>query len=134
MYRNFIETDGQVRWRQLLVPRSLRVSLLQHLHAEPTASHMEVKKTQDWMMMMAYWKGWRADVALFCRWCIQCNRYRRGPVARQGERQQATATRPYTKIHVDLTGSHVRSKNDIINLLTAVDYFTKYLNLRPNPR
>ena len=33
LYRNFLETESQVRWRQLLVPRSLRAPLLQHLHA-----------------------------------------------------------------------------------------------------
>ena len=66
-------------------------------------------------------------MALFCRRCIQCNRYRRGPVARQGELQQATAGGPFTKIHVDLTGSHVRSKNGFVYLLTVIDYFTKYL-------
>ena len=78
-------------------------------------------------MKMAYWRGWKADVVLFCRRFIQCNRYRRGPGARQGELQQATAGGPFTKIHVDLTGPHVRSKNGFVFLLTAIDYFTKYL-------
>ena len=64
---------------------------------------------------------------MFCRRCIQCNRYRRGPGVRQGELRQATAGGPFTKIHVDLTGPHVRSKNGFVYLLTAVDYFTKYL-------
>ena len=44
LYRNFRGTEGQVRWRQLLVPRSLRASLLQHLRAGLTAGHMGVKK------------------------------------------------------------------------------------------
>ena len=35
LYRNFLGTDGQVHWKQLLVPRSLRATLLQHLHAGP---------------------------------------------------------------------------------------------------
>ena len=70
---------------------------------------------------------WRVDVALFCRRCIQSNRYRRGPAALQGELQQATAGGPFTKIHVDFTGPHVRSMNGFIYLLTAVDYFTKCL-------
>ena len=70
-------TDGQVRWRQLLVPRSLRAPLLQQLHAGPTAGHLRVIKTQDQVMKMVYWRGWRADVALFCRRCIQFNRYLR---------------------------------------------------------
>ena len=46
---------------------------------------------------------------------------------RQGELQQANAGGPLTKIHVDLTGPHVRSKNGFAYLLTAIDYFTKYL-------
>ena len=43
LYRNFMGTDGQVRWRQLLVPRSLRAPLLQYLHAGPSAGHMGVQ-------------------------------------------------------------------------------------------
>ena len=132
LYRNFLGTKGQVRWRQLLVPRLLWAPLLQHLPAGLTAGHMEVKKTQDRVMKMAYWRGLRADVALLCKRCIQFNRYRQGPVARQGELQQATAGGPFTKIHVDLTGPRVRSKNGFVYLLTAVSYFTKYLICVPN--
>ena len=66
-------------------------------------------------------------MALFCRRCDQCNRYRRVPGARQGELQQATTGGPFTKIHVDLTGPHLLSKNGFVNLLTAIDYLTKYL-------
>ena len=54
LYRNFLDTDGQVRWKQLLVPRSLGALLLQYLHAEPTVGHMGVKKTQDRVVKMAY--------------------------------------------------------------------------------
>ena len=54
LYRNFINTDGRVRWKQLLVPRSLRAALLQHLYAGPTAGHMRVMKTQDRVKRMAY--------------------------------------------------------------------------------
>ena len=36
--------DGQMRWRQLLVTRSLRAPLLQHLHAGSTTGHMGVNK------------------------------------------------------------------------------------------
>ena len=126
LYRNFVGTDGQVRWKQLLFPRSLRALLLQHLHAGPTAGHKGVKKMQNKVTKMAYWRR-RVDVAMFCRRCIQCNHYRLGPGVRQGELQQATAGGPFTKIHVDLTVPHIRSNNGFVYLLTAVDYFTKYL-------
>ena len=54
LYRNFLNIDGEVRWKQLLVPRSLRAALLHHLHAGPAAGHMGVRKTQDRVMRMAY--------------------------------------------------------------------------------
>ena len=125
LYRNFLNTDGQVCWKQLLVPRSLTATLLQHSHGGPTAGHMGVRKTRNMVMKMAYWRGWRAGVALFCRRYIQCNRYRWGPGTRQGELQQAIARRPFKKIHVDLTDPQVRSKNGFVYILTAIDYFTK---------
>ena len=56
-FLNFLGTGGQVSWTQLLVPRSLRALLLQHLHAGPTAGHMGVTKTQDRVMKMAFWRG-----------------------------------------------------------------------------
>ena len=54
LYRNFLRTEGQVRWRQLLVLRSLSAPLLQHLYAGLTVGHMEVKKTPDRVVRMAY--------------------------------------------------------------------------------
>ena len=92
LYRNFLGTDGQVRW--VVVSALSKGDALQHLHAGPTAGHMGVKKIQDRVIKMAYWRGWRAGVALFCRRCIQCNRYRRSPGTRQGELKQATAEGP----------------------------------------
>ena len=49
-----------------------------------------------------------------------------GPGTRQGELQQAIAGGPFTKIHVDLTGPHICSKNGFLYILMAVYYFTKY--------
>ena len=94
---------------------------------------MGVKKTQDRVIKMAYWRRWRADVAMFCGRCIQCNRYRRGPGVRQGEIQPATAEGLFTTMNVELRGPHVRSKNGFVYLLTTVDYFTQYLICVPIP-
>ena len=46
LYSNFLETEGPVRLKQLLVSRSLRAPLLQHLHAGLTAGHMVVKNSR----------------------------------------------------------------------------------------
>ena len=127
LYRRFVNVHGTLRWRQLIVPASLRVPLLQEIHAEKTSGHLGVRKTQQSVKRMAYWRGWMRDVELFCRRYSICCRFRGQPTARQRELQQATASGPFVKVHSDLTGPHVRSKNGFVYLLTAIDYFTKYL-------
>jgi hypothetical protein len=125
--RNFVNADNLLKYRQLVVPHELRASLLLQLHAGNTAGHFGISKTQERVKRSAYWRGWMKDVALFCRRCDLCCRYRRWPTVRQGALQYTPATTTMQKMHVDLTGPHVRSKNGFKYLLTAVDYFTKYL-------
>ena len=127
LYRRFERPDGTLSRFQLVVPTTLRVSLLRQLHGGKTSGHFGVAKTQDLVRQFAYWRGWMADVQLFVQRCDLCCRYRRWPTARHGELQPSTANRPFVKLHVDLTGPHLRSKNGYVYLLTAIDYFTKYL-------
>ena len=99
-------------------------------YSRPYGRHESTEQGDE----MAYWRGWTADVALFCRRCNHCNRYRRGPGARQGELQQATSEGPLTKIHVDLTGPSRSLKDGFVYLLTAIDYFIKYFIFCPDSR
>ena len=78
-------------------------------------------------MKMAYWMGegptWYCSVdGAFSATVIES-----GSGACEGELKQPTAGGPFNKIHVDLTGFHVRSKNGFVYLVTAIDYITKYL-------
>ena len=50
---------------------------------------------------------------------------------KQGLLQRARSNGPMQKIHVDLTGPHVRSKNGYVYLLSAICQFTKYLVTNP---
>ena len=101
----------------MLVPRSLKATLFQHLHAGLTAGHMGVKKTQDRVKKMAYWRNglltWRCSADGVSSATVTDGAQAHVKVSSKKpllllEEEQATAGGPFTKIHVDLTGPHVR--------------------------
>ena len=62
----------------VVVPRSLRDTLLQEGHASCFAGHLSTKKVYDRLRRHYWWKGMRADVHKFCRKCLVCAS-RKGP-------------------------------------------------------
>jgi len=127
LYRQYQKPDGTVRYRQIVVPRKLRVPLLMEVQGGMTSRHFSSVKPQERLKRYAYWQGWKTDVDLFVRRCDTCSRFRRGPRSRQGPLQHASAGQVMLKVHIDLTGPNVRSRNGYIYLLTAICTFSKYL-------
>ena len=97
------------------------------VHGGMTSGHFGSVKIQERLKRYAYWQGWKTDVDLFVRRCDTCSRFRRGPRSRQGPLQNAPAGRVMLKVHIDLAGPHVRSRNGYVYLLTAICTFPKYL-------
>jgi len=118
---------GTVKYRRIIVPRSLRVPILMEVHGGITLGHFGNLRTQQRLKHYAYWQGWKTDVEVFVRRCTTCCRFRRGCKRRQGPLQHATAVPVVQKVHIDLTGPHIRSKDGFLYLLTAICSFTKYL-------
>ena len=82
-------------------------------------------------MKYAYWLSWRKDVEICLGRCDVCcrnrNGQRNGQRFRQGLLQNAPGLTVMQKFPIDLTGSHVRSRNGFTYLLTGICYFSKYL-------
>ena len=97
------------------------------VHGGITLGHFGNLRTQQRLKQYAYWQGWKTDVEMFVRRCITCCRFRRGCKRRQGPLQHAAAVPVVQKVHIDLTGPHIRSKDGFVYLLTAICSFTKYL-------
>ena len=90
LVQEFIGNRWLLRWKQLLVPRSKRTSASAPARWAYGRPHerQEVAEQGDEDGLLEGMEGRRA---MFCRRCIQCNRYRRGPGVPQGELQQAIA-------------------------------------------
>lgn len=127
LYRRFERADGTTLYYQLIVPRSLRTIVLDNVHSDVMSGHFGVQKTQEKLQKYAYWQGYKRDVETYVRRCVVCCRYRHGPHMKQGKLQSAQGCTVWQKIHIDLTGPHVKSRNGFVYLLTVICSFTKYL-------
>lgn len=109
----------------VVVPKELRLALLEEAHSGRFAGHLAEKKVYDRLKRYVWWRGMRNDVHKFCRACLVCS-------SRKGTRK--TFQPPLQPIPV--AGSFHRVAVDILQLpLTAngncyvavfMDYFMKW--------
>ena len=131
LYRQFYDNKGTVAHLQIVLPEPLRFEVLEHLHGGLEFGHFGITKTLKSVQRYAYWHGWKSDTERHVRQCTVCQRYRHGPRNKQGPLQQNYTSRPFQKIHLDLTGPWKRSRNGYVCIMTAICPFTKYLIAAP---
>ena len=129
LHRKFVDVHGEVLHYQLLVPKSIRHTLLQTIH-EDVAGHLKFEKCVWHVRQRAYWHAWQADVRLFCKYCTACNAYHRGVAPRQGLLQSMEVGYPWERVHIDLTGPHVTAQG-YNYIFTAIDAFTRFVVAAP---
>jgi len=129
LYRKMIKPDDTVHSYQLIVPCSLRQTIMRQVHE---MGHLGTAKTQDRLRQYAYWRGWKQDVAVFVRRCERCNRYRRTSQFKQGPLQSLPVCTVMQRLHIDLMGPLVKSRH-YKYLMSAVCPFSKYLIAVPLP-
>ena len=125
LYRRFERPEGDVLFYQLVAPRAIRRRLLERIHAE-AAGHLAFKKTAEQLQRRAYWSTWKTDAEIFCKNCDACNRFHRGKLPKRGFLQDMRTGLPFERLHIDLTGPHVKS-NGFQYTCTCICAFTKYV-------
>lgn len=119
--------NGQV-FKQLVVPKPLRESVLHLAHDMPLAGHLQTKKTLDRVMSQFYWPGIQSDVKRYCASCDACQRTT--PKGRVGKVPLVTPQlidTCFRRVAVDLIGplQPITDKGNRY-ILTLVDLATRY--------
>ena len=116
---------GEAKW-QMVVPKGLRVAVLESMHGAAGSGHFGVSKTLRRLRRGFYWGQCRRDVEDFCRRCDLCTA-RKGPPGRShAALQQSLVGAPMERVAVDVVGPLPRSDGGNRFVLTAIDYFTKW--------
>jgi hypothetical protein len=127
MYREFTNDVG-VKSCQLIVPKSLRETVLKVAHDTLFSGHLGVRKTTDRIVAEFYWPGVCVDVSRYCRSCDICQRtIAKGKVSKVPLGKMPLIDTPFKRVAVDIVGP-IEPMTDRKNryILTMVDYATRY--------
>ena len=129
MYRQFISPPekGSVVHKQLVLPHSLRESVLEVAHDSILGGHLATKKTYDRVTSNFFWPGAYDDVSRYCQSCDICQRTI--PKGRCGKTPLVAMPiigEPFARVAIDLVGPLPMSGRKHRWILTLVDCATRY--------
>ena len=116
---------------QTVVPAARRQEIAAELHKGLNGGHLGNRRAKAVLQQRYYWPGWSSAARLAKRNCHQCNRYQRPRPRHQGPLQPFLTGEPWERLGVDVTGPHPASAKGNVYILTAVDHFTKWVEMFP---
>ena len=123
--------SAPLRWVQCL-PKVSREKALRECHDAPTCGHCGNFKTFQRVRQSYYWPKMAKDVKNYVRSCPTCQLQkieRRKPPGLLGSSPKVS--RPFELLCSDFVGPLPRSTKGNTSLLVCVDYFSKYVFLKP---
>ena len=126
-FRRRIDGLGET-WKQIMVPKSLRICVMEVTHDLIFGGHLGVKKTKNRIQTNFYWPRMHNDLSGFCRSCDVCQKtVNKGTVARAPLGEMPLIDTPFKRVAVDLVGPITpASERGHRYILTLVDYATRY--------
>ena len=126
LYREYETPEG--KYRQLVVPTSLRENLLRLAHDTPMAGHLGTKKTLDRLWRHFYWPGICSTVRRWCASCERCQKTEpRGRTQKVPLGRMPLVEEPFRRVAADLIGP-IEPASDRKHrfILVVVDFATRY--------
>ena len=118
-----LETSPDVKPARVVVPKHLRVPLIQRAHAGTFAGHFGRKKTLAKLRERYLWESLSSDVSKVFRMCVQCWQYARGGPKKIPLRSLPRGW-PGEVVAMDLFGPLPRTNRGSTIILVLIDHFT----------
>ena len=127
VYREYTSVKGNVSV-QVLVPVSLRETVMRLAHESIMSGHMGTMRTVSRVLSEFYWPGVQSDVKRFCQSCDICQRtVAKGRITKVPLQQMPLIDEPFQRVAVDLIGPlHPITDRGNRYILTLVDFATRY--------
>lgn len=134
IFNNHAIMSNVTDWK-IVVPTKNRAEIFRMYHNDATAGHLGVSKTLSRILELYYWPNIRREVYKYVRKCVICAANKSTNLPRAGLMgAYRNINFPFQLISADLLGPYPRSKNGNRYVLVVVDWFTKYVLVRPLSR
>ena len=118
---------------QLVVPFSMRNSILGDAHGDVTSGHFGQERTLRRVSDRYYWPGMSTDVQLFCQSCMTCAQAKDPPKKPKAPLGTVRAGYPFEAMAMDVMGPLPVTSSGNKYILVVADYFSKWIELIPCP-
>ncbi|XP_043958900.1 uncharacterized protein LOC122823389 [Gambusia affinis] len=119
------------QFKQLVVPKKARETVLTLGHSIPWAGHLGKYKTTARIKRYFFWPGLRSDVALFCRSCPECQKTSIRVPTKAPRQPLPIIGTPFLRLGMDIVGPVEKSKSGNRFMLVITDYATRYPEVFP---
>jgi hypothetical protein len=113
------------------VPEQLRSKVIASCHLVTPLHHPRVQKTESLIKKVFNWPNIHADIFMFVRSCLTCQRFGLGREHRKGLFRTHPVPGPFNTIYVDHWEASYQDSS--YTLLTIIDQHTKWVEAIPIP-
>ena len=113
---------------QLILPESLRSTILSSLHQDVTSGHLGVNRTLDKVKARFFWVKMQKDIARWCRECKECQLRKKPTKQARSPMQKCVAGAPMERIALDILGPLPETHRRNRYILVVGDYFSKWID------
>jgi transposase InsO family protein len=117
----------------MVVPRGLTKQCMKMYHEG--LGHPGGSRTKATIRLGYYWPGMNKDIKNYCKACLFCHRRKADnkraniPIQSYGQARGADAQRPFSRVHIDLTGPLPKTDRGHQYILVAKDALTKWIEV-----
>jgi transposase InsO family protein len=121
-------------WHQrLCLPVNYRTEVLRRYHDETTAGHLGMTRCIHQLKKRFYWPKMDRFIQAYIRACQSCQARKGVADKPAGLLQCIRAERPFQRVGMDLLGPFPLSNKGNRQIIVAIDYLTKWVEVRAMP-
>ena len=119
---------------RLVIPASLRISILETCHDDCLSGHLGFAKTYARIVSRYYWPKLSASVRNYVRSCLKCQQRKPGNCSVGLLQSVPIPSFPFVCIGMDFLGPFPRSSSGNRYILVCLDYLTRFAETMAFPR
>ena len=118
--------------KRIVVPDSLKMTVMRAYHETPYAAHLGFDKTVDKVRERYYWKGLPQDLKRYCEECWVCQRRNKTGKTKIAPMQPVSeVSRPFQRISMDVLCNLPTTYQGNKHLLVVTDHLSRYVEAFP---